>query len=239
VSGPAEAGQAVLAALGSAGIKARLGDPSLAEPARAVQAAAQASFSAVGFVSASVADEGTVRGPGLVAVSCQLAVKVVSAPAGQPLAEPTASLRSFSDREPSARADCLSRAAAALAPRLLSGAGGAGAASGGVGSGDLRVVSIDADVVEPSAVSALLKAVRGIGSVSSAEVRRIVAGRAEIRVRTRLLAPALGAALSRDASGMITLSNVEIAGDLVRVRARLRPIVVAPSAPSPPSMAAP
>ena len=95
---------------------------------------------------------------------------------------------------------------------------GGPAASGG----DLRTITIDADVVEPGAVVALLKDVRSIGSVSSAELRRVEAGRAEIRARTRALAPALASALSRDPA--LALSNVEVAGDVIRLRARMRPV---------------
>ena len=71
-----------------------------------------------------------------------------------------------------------------------------------------------------AAVVALLKAVRSIGSVSSAELRRVAPGHAEIRARTRALASALAPALSRDPA--LTLSNVEVAGDVIRLNARLR-----------------
>jgi hypothetical protein len=241
VSGPADAGSAMLAALSAAGVRAQAlaqaqalasdggpaGAPGNGDPARALAAAAKASFSAVAFLSATVTDEGIVRGPGQVAVSCQLTARVVSVPVGQPLAEASAAPRSFADREAAARADCLARAATAIAPRLLPSA----AASTGTAA-DLRMVVLDADVVEPSAVSGLLKTVRGLGSVSSADVRRIVPGRAELRVRTRLPAAALAAALSRETSAMITFSNVETSGDLIRLRARLRP-------PPSPSLATP
>jgi hypothetical protein len=218
VSGPSDAGPALVGALSSLGIHAQTGDAGLTDPGRALQAAARAALSAVAFLSATVTDEGMVRGPGQIAVSCQLAVKVVAAPGGQALAEQSANPRSFSDRESAARADCLARAAAAIAPRLLP-AGRAPAASGG----DLRVVVLDADVIEPSVVAALLKTVRGLGSVSAADVRRIAAGRAEIRVRTRLSAPALGTALARENAALIVLSDLTASGDLIRLRARLRP----------------
>ena len=218
VTGPADAGAALLSALASAGIRGQLGDPTLTDPARAVQAAARGSFSGVAFVSAAVVDEGIVRGAGQAAISCQLGVKVVSVPSAQSIVEASAAPRSFADRAASARADCLARAAAVVAPKLSpSGAGPAG------GAGDLRQLVLDTDVVEPSAISAFLKMVRGLGSVSSAEVRRIALGRAEIRVRTRLAAPALAAALSRDTTGPVAVSDLQIAGDLVRLRVRLRP----------------
>ena len=91
-------------------------------------------------------------------------------------------------------------------------------------AGDLRPVTLDADVVEPAAVPALLKSLRGLGAVSSAELQRVAAGRAEIRIRTRAATSALATALSRTASSMITLSDVATNGDVIRLRARLRPV---------------
>jgi hypothetical protein len=139
--------------------------------------------------------------------------------------EASAAPRAFAEHPPAARADCFARAAAAVAPRLSpSGTGPASAPS------DLRVLVLDLDAVEPSAIGTFLKTVRGLGSVSSAEVRRILLGRAEIRVRTRLAAPALAAALSRDVTGPIVVSDVQTAGDLVRLRVRLRPPAALPMA---------
>ena len=218
VSGPADAGAALMHALATNGIRAQLGDPSLSDPTRAVQAAGRSALPMVAFVSATVVDEGIVRGAGQSAVSCQMGAKVVSVPSGQSVVEAMAAPRAFAERPPAARADCFARAAAAVAPRLSpSGTGPASAPS------DLRVLVLDLDVVEPSAIGTFLKTVRGLGSVSSAEVRRILLGRAEIRVRTRLAAPALAAALSRDLNGPLVVSDVQTAGDLVRLRVRLRP----------------
>ena len=84
-------------------------------------------------------------------------------------------------------------------------------------------------MVEPSAIGTFLKTVRGSAASRRREVRRILLGRAEIRVRTRLAAPALAAALSRDVAGPIVISDVQTAGDLVRLRVRLR--AAAPAAP--------
>jgi hypothetical protein len=141
---------------------------------------------------------------------------VLATASGLPVAEQAAAPRAFADRADAALGDCFTRAAAELAPRLVPAAGAGSAA------GDLRTIVIDADVVEPAAVSALLRAVRSVAAVSSADLRRVSPGRAEIRVRTRTLAPALAPALSRDSGGVITLSGVEVSGDLIRVRVRLR-----------------
>ncbi len=225
VSGPLDAGEALMQALASNHIRAQLGDPSLSDPTRAVQAAGRGALPMVAFVSATVVDEGIVRGAGQAAVSCQLGAKVVAVPSGQSVVEASSALRTFAERPPAARADCLARAAAVVAPRLSpSGVGPASAPS------DLRALVLDLDVVEPSAIGTFLKTVRGLGSVSSAEVRRILLGRAEIRVRTRLAAPALAAALSRDVNGPIVVSDVQTAGDLIRLRVRLRPAAALPMA---------
>jgi hypothetical protein len=77
--------------------------------------------------------------------------------------------------------------------------------------------------VEPAVIPELVKSLRGIGAVSAAELTRVSAGHAEIKVRTRAAPAALTAALSRVAGTMITLSDVQISGsDTIRVRARLR-----------------
>ena len=58
--------------------------------------------------------------------------------------------------------------------------------------------------------------------MSAAELTRVSAGRAEIKVRTRAAPAAIAAALSRTAGTMITLSDVQISGDTIRTKARLR-----------------
>lgn len=241
-SGPPRLGPALVAALATIGIKAQLGEPGVTDPTRALAAATRATLTAVAFVSGTVTDEGTVRGPGKEAVACRINAKVLSVPTGQPLSDPAAAARVFADRVESGRTDCLDRAAADVAGQLQPAASSAGGTDGA----DLRSITVDADIVEPPAVTALLKTLRGLGSVSSAELRRIAAGRAELRVRTRLPGAALATALSRDSAAVITLTNVEVAGDTIRVRARLRPSappasvapnpgVVAPAASAPSS----
>jgi hypothetical protein len=68
--------------------------------------------------------------------------------------------------------------------------------------------------------------------VSSAELTRIAAGRVEVRLRVRAATGAIAATLPRAAGSMITLSDVEVAGDVIRLRARLR--AAAPAAGSNP-----
>jgi hypothetical protein len=215
-NGAPEATSLLLSALVAAGARAQLADPAVKEVADAQRAAARANLPQVAIVSAQASGEGAVRGTGKVSVSCRVAARLISAPSGLALGEPDAAPRAFAADEGTARTECLTRAAGDVAARLGS-AGGAPVAPGG----DLRTVTVEADVVEPAAVVALLKDVRSVGSVSSAELRRIESGHAEIRARTRALATALAPALSRDAA--LALSNVEVSGDVIRLRARLRP----------------
>jgi hypothetical protein len=217
-NGAPEATALLLAALVASGARAQAAEPAMIEVAAAQRAATRASLPQVAFVSAQTNLEGPVRGTTKIAVSCRLGARIVSAPSGLALGEPVATPRAFADQEAAARTECLTRAAAEVAARLAP-TGGDSAPAGG----DLRTVTVAADVVEPAAVVALLKDVRSIGSVSSAELRRIEPGHAEIRARTRALATALAPALTRDAAGTLTLSNVEVAGDVIRLRARLRP----------------
>jgi hypothetical protein len=203
-------------ALASAGARAQVAKPAPKDVGEAQRAATRATLPQVAFVSAQASNEGPVRGTNQISVSCRLAARVVSAPSGLALGEPDVSPRAFAADEAGARAECFGRAANELAMRLVSGGGGSAPAAGG----DLRAVTVEADVVEPGAVVALLKDVRSIGAVSSAELRRVGPGHVEIRVRTRAAAQALAGALARDPA--VTITNVEIGGDVIRLRGRLR-----------------
>ena len=66
-----------------------------------------------------------------------------------------------------------------------------------------------------------------MGVVSAAELVRLGGGHAEIRARTRSGPALVAAALSRDADAMLTLSDVQTSGGVIKLRARLR----APAAP--------
>jgi hypothetical protein len=211
LSGTPELGPVLVKALDAAGVRA-----TVAAQAPAGQAAGEATSRPVALVDARLTDEGPVRGTAKVAVSCRAELRLRGARESF-----TTAPRAFAERDEAARADCLARAASELVPRLLPPPASAGGS-------DLRTLTVEADVVEPAAVGALLKTIRSVGAVTSAELRRVSPGRAEVRVRTRTVAAALAPALSRDASGMITLSNLEVQGDIIRVRVRLP---VAPTAP--------
>jgi hypothetical protein len=212
--GQKDAAVALQAALVAAGARAQLADPAVKEVADAQRAATRATLPQVAFVTAETSSEGPVRGTAEVSATCRIAARVVSAPSGLALGEPDSSPRGFGADDAAARAECVHRAAGDVAGRLVAGTGG------GAPGGDLRALTVEADVVEPGAVVALLKDVRAVGAVSSAELRRLAPGHVEIRARTRATAAVIAPALSRDTA--LALSNVEVAGDVIRLRARLR-----------------
>ena len=214
----------LVTALSPSKVRARVGDAGDLTVAAAAQAAARAALGNAALVSASLTDEGALRGTGRVATSCRATARLLAAPSGAPLGERTATARVFTDRADTGHTSCLVRLAHALGDQVV-----ATLSPSGVGSGDLRVLTVDADVVEPQAISALLKSVRSVGAVSAAELQRVGAGHAEIRVRTRTAAGPLAAALSRDADALITLSDVQISADAIHLRARLR----SPPSPQP------
>jgi hypothetical protein len=192
----------LVAALSAAGVQARessSGPPAPGGP--------------VASVSITTRDEGALRGTGRVSVACQATARF----AGVARPERSAGTRAFADSAQAGRADCFGLLAGALATEL------AATLNPGSGDADLPILTIDADIVEPAAVSALLKSVRSVGAVSGADLVRVGGGHAEIRARTRSAPGPLAAALSRDADAMISLSDVQTAGGVIRLRARLRP----------------
>jgi hypothetical protein len=217
----------LVTALSSAGVRARAADPGETSAGAAAQAAARASLEQAALVTSEVVPEGLVRGTGRVAVSCRANVRLVAAPAGSTITERAATARVFveADRAADGAAQCRTQLGADLAGRL---AGVLPPSTGTAASGDLRAVTVDADVVEPTAIPELVKSLRGIGAVSAVEVTRVAAGRAEIRVRTRAAPAAVAAALSRVVGSVITLSDVQTSGDTIRVRVRVRPPAPAP-----------
>jgi hypothetical protein len=197
----------VVAGLLSAGLRARAGDP-LAKPTPSVAAT----------VTADSVDEGALRGTGRVSVACRATARFT----GVSLPDRTTSARAFAEGVEAGRTDCLGRLAGSLAAEMASALTATVAPTA-----DLPLLTIDADVVEPAAVPALLKSVRSVGAVSAADLVRVGAGHAEIRARTRSGPALVAAALSRDADAMISLSDVQASGAVIKLRARLR----APAAP--------
>ena len=223
---PADPGEATAAftaqfrkALASSGVTVQPAAGVETSVAGAAAAAQRAGMDQAVLLAVEMASEGSVRGTGRSAWSCRAVARVAAAGSGGSAAERTATARVFVEGGKAPDGTCFTPLIADLGTRLT---GVVTAASAG-SAGDLRPVTVDADVVEPAAVPALLKSLRGLGAVSSAELQRVAAGRAEIRVRTRAATPALATALSRTASSMITLADVATNGDVIRLRARLRP----------------
>jgi hypothetical protein len=199
----------VVAALSSAGLRARAGDPMAKAPAPTWAAAT---------VTAESVDEGALRGTGRVSVACRATARFT----GVSLPDRATTARAFADGVDAGRTDCLARLASSLSGEMASALTAAV-----VPSADLPLLTIDADVVDPAAVPALLKSVRSVGAVSAADLVRVGGGHVEIRARTRSAPALLAAALSRDADAMISLTDVQTAGAVIKLRARLR----APAAP--------
>jgi hypothetical protein len=162
-------------------------------------------------VTATTTDEGPLRGVGRMSAACRGVARF----GGLSLPERAATTRAVADDAAGARAACLDRLAGVLATEV------APALTAAAPAPDLPVVTIDADIVEAAAVPALLKSVRSVGAVSSADLVRVGGGHAEIRARTRSAAGSIAAALSRDADAMISLSDVQTSGAVIKLRARL------------------
>jgi hypothetical protein len=212
---------ALATALGAAGLRARTAD-------------AAAGGEIPTRVTAEIVDEGPLRGMSRASALCR-GVARTGAPPAVPAAELAASERVFLTAGPGARpeaerAECAAKLAAALAGRLAAAIGAGGGAP--VTGGDLRAVTVEAEIAEPAAVPALLRGLRSVGAVSAVELTRIAGGRADLRVRTRAPAATLASALSRDAGSVITLSDVEVSGDVIRLRARMRAVPAAAGGPA-------
>jgi hypothetical protein len=208
-----------LAAAFGGGRAVAAGEGVEATPAGAVQAAVRAGMARAALVAASVDDEGPLRGTGRVAVACRATARLYAAPAASPMGERQAATRVFAEEPGAGRADCLTQLAAELRVGIETALAGGPTRP----AGDLQALTVDATLTEPAAVPALLKCLRALGTVSSAEIHRVAGGHAELRLSTRSQPEALVAALSRDADPMITLSDVRAAGEVVYLRARLRP----------------
>jgi hypothetical protein len=220
----------LVSALSRSKVRARAEGGSDGTVGAATQAAARAGLGSAGLVVASIADEGMVRGTGKLATACRATVRLLAAPSGAALGERAASVRVFNEHPEAGRPGCLARLAHELAGEIA----GALSATIGAGPGDLRILTLDAEVLDPEAVVVLLKSVRSVGAVSSAELQRVGGGHAEIRVRTRSAAAPLAAALARDADALIALTNLQTSGDTIRLQARLRaPISPSPTSPTP------
>jgi hypothetical protein len=233
--GAPEAAAALVAALADQGVRAQL-QPGGSTDEAALRAIATRAGRAVALVTGRAASEGPVRGTGQQAVECQLGVRLVPAD-GPASAERSAAARGFQVKEDDARTACFTRATRDLLPALLPDLGG------GASAGDLRVVTLELDINEPAVISPVLRALRKIGGGTSTEVRRVVVGRVEVRVSSRLTAGALLAGLTRELATLATVTRTGGSDQGPRVSAQVRllpatlPPAAAPAAPGAPAAA--
>jgi hypothetical protein len=150
---------------------------------------------------------------------------------GAPPADRGAEARAFSEGKDAARAECLARTAGDVARQVAAGL------SGAVPARDVRAVSLDLDLTEPAVLPMVLQALKKMGSVSSAEVRRVTVGHVEIRAVTRLTGPALVSAIARELTGAAEVTPGQTAADRAALQVRLpamAPPLPPPAAPTTP-----
>jgi hypothetical protein len=232
--GPPEAPAALAGALTAQGLRAQhqLG-PTDDAGLRAF--AARSGRGVVVAVTGRSAAEGLVRGTSEQSVECQMTVRLLGPDGASKAADRSASNRAFGAAESDVRAACFARAARDLLPALLPDVG---LAAGG--AGDLPVVVLDLDVMEPAVISPVLRALRKIAGPSAAEVRRVIVGRVEIRVRSRLAPAALLSALTRELATLATVTRTgQATADRLEAQVRLLAVATPPVDPALPALPAP
>jgi hypothetical protein len=232
-SGAPEAAVAVVAALNGQGLRAQLQVGGGTDEAALRAVAARAGRGLVVLVTGRAAGEGPVRGTGQQSVDCQLGVRLIPVE-GAAAGEKAAGGRGFHTSEEEARTACFARATADLVPALLPDLGGGGAA----GPGADRVITLDLDINEPAVISPVLRALRKLAGPSSTEVRRVVVGRVEARVSSRLPPAALLAALGRELQALATVTRTgPERPDRLQAQVRLLPQTppAAPATVAPPA----
>jgi hypothetical protein len=223
--GPPEAIVALTRALGGAGVKADAPPLGTVDESKARDIAMRNHAAAALMVSASVGEDEAVRGTSKWAAGCRMAVRVLPVNAAPP-ADRGAEARAFSEGKDAARAECLARTAGDVARQVASGLGG------GAPARDVRAVSLDLDLIEPAVLPMVLQALKKMGSVSSAEVRRVTVGHVEIRAVTRLSGQALVSAIARELTGAAEVTPGQTAADRAALQVRLPP-AAAPLTPTP------
>ena len=227
VGAPPEATMALARALGGAGLKTDTPPLGALDDGKAREIATRNHASAALVLSGNVTDEGAIRGTSKAAAGCRLAVRVLPAGAAPPT-DRSAEAHAYSDGADAARAECLARAAGDVARQVAGGF-----ASAAPVARDMRAVSLELDIVEPAALSLVLQALKKVGSVSSAEVRRVTVGHVEIRAVTRLAGPALVAALGRELTGAATVTPGQAVADRAGLQVRMAAPTPPPAPPTP------
>jgi len=81
----------------------------------------------------------------------------------------------------------------------------------------------------------VLQALKKMGSVSSAEVRRVTVGHVEIRAVTRLSGQSLVSAIARELTGAAEVTPGQAMADRASLQVRLPPAAPLPSPPPAPT----
>jgi hypothetical protein len=214
-SGALEAGTALTVALTAAGIAVDVQKNTPAEAGKLRELAGRSGTGAALLVSGQAAVEGPVRGTDQVSVECHIGVRVIFAPPRDPSPERGASGRGFHARASDARASCFATAAAEALGAVVSDLRAAS------GTGGTRVVTLDLDLNEPAAVSAVLRALQRVGGAHAAEVRRVMVGRVSVQVASGLAPEALAGALARELAPVATVGRGPTQGDRIELQIRL------------------
>jgi hypothetical protein len=212
VGGDDEASAAVVKALAAGGVQVQ--SAAARDEAALAGAAARQAAQAL-WLAATSFGEGTIRGASPISVRCELRARLLSAGpgVGSALLDNTQSERGFARDESAARLACWQRAAGGLARQLSSFLRPVPAGA--------RYLTLDLDVVEPAALTTLIRVVKRLGAVSSAEVRQVTIRRAEIRVFTRMSGREIESALIRDIAGRLLVTEVKPPADRVTLQVRL------------------
>jgi hypothetical protein len=208
---PDESKAAVLNALTSAGVRAK----SIAVRDEAPLVAAAAPQAGQGLWLAGTAfAEGTIRGSSRMSVRCELHARVLTTVAGSrgALVDQKFAERGFAGDETAARLACWQRAGQGLARQMTTLQRPIPASS--------RYVTLDLQVVEPSALLTLVQVLKRLGAVSAAEVRRVSVRQAEIRVFTRMSAREVQNALIRDVGTRLVVTEVKPPTDRLSLQVR-------------------
>jgi hypothetical protein len=166
------------------------------------------------FVTEQVQDEGAVRGTLQVSVQCSLAAHLFLAgrPTGRPALDEVHQDRGFGANQAAAREACVDRTATLLARAIVAKLRMSATAA--------SFVTLQIDIVDPGAVSLILRACRRMGFVTATEVRQVTANSAELRVFTRMGGPALQQALTRELAGKLAIVPTQVGDSGLALRVR-------------------
>jgi hypothetical protein len=212
VAGGAPIGTMMVNALTAVGLRVQL-DQASTEPQLLANAAKQNAYAL--FVTPKAAMEGTVQGTTRISVKCNLDSRVFQAgiQVGRgPSIQRADEERGFAQDEATARNSCFERAAATAARELATA---------------LRIpmisapfVTVQLDIVGPSAIPMLLQMLKRMGGVTATEVRHMTSVSAELRVFTRIGGSALQQAVIRELGGKFAITPMPSTNDLLALRLR-------------------